>query len=78
MGDKIKEKIEELKKEYLKKTEQNKFGHDMAVLMGSHGISPKHMQMFEDSMSKINNHNSRNEVKEDAKKLLSEDRFRKE
>lgn len=52
---------EELKDRYLKQLTANREGHDTAVLMGTLGVSPKHYEMYQESIAKINNLKSRGE-----------------
>lgn len=49
----MKMSYKELKQEVLKNVEEMKQDHDTAVLMGSLGVSPKHMNMYFDSMKSI-------------------------
>ncbi|WP_064199020.1 hypothetical protein [Brevibacillus brevis] len=45
--------FEDLKQVIEKRNEEIKQDHDMVVLMGSLGVSPKHMNMYFDSVRKI-------------------------
>lgn len=45
--------IKELKIQYEINSKKNKAGHDAAVMMGSLGVSPKHMVMYNESIRLI-------------------------
>jgi len=51
----IKMSIQELLFEIMNNTREVKRDHDTAVLMGSLGVSPKHMNMYFDSVKAIKN-----------------------
>lgn len=53
------EELEKLKETYLKNVELNKATHDAAVTMGSLGVSPKHMVMYNESIRLIKEHEDR-------------------
>jgi len=50
---------EELKRVFMKSVEDNRIGHDVAVMMGSLGVSPKHMEMYNESIRLIKEHEDR-------------------
>lgn len=45
--------LEQLKKEYVEKTNQNQYKTEMYALMGSTGVSPEYIKTFEESLKLI-------------------------
>jgi hypothetical protein len=45
--------LEKLKKQFEDNMNSNKYEHDMAVLMGSLGVSPKYFDMYKESVKTI-------------------------